>query len=254
MRETQSDLVSAAHLREAFRYVAVVSDLELREEGGYIALITHEEDRGGNYIVGVGEDPPNYLPLLNHFKKRDIPFAWFSYPHTSALESQLRAQGLSPIAPLTNVVCDLKQSLPQQIKQSNLSFVSVTTAALFKIWCEINATVWNRSLVLTKRFYRGLCTAFNQESRMQLFLIQHGTDYAGCSLIDIQGDVAGCYWDCVLSDYRKQGIGLQMVYQRQDIAKSLGCSLIVAQCLDTSLGLYLKAGFAKGAPLALYRY
>ena len=114
--------------------------------------------------------------------------------------------------------------------------------------------MWNRSSDITRHFYRGLSPGLNKGSRIQLFLAQKGKEYAGCSLIDVQGEIAGCYWDCVLPNYRKQGIGLQMVCQRQEMAKSLGCSFIVAQCLDTSLRLYLQAGFQKGSPIALYRF
>jgi hypothetical protein len=251
--EEHLNLISATHLREVLRYIAQTSHLEHSQAEDYCSLITSPTEPGFNFIAGIGENQECYLPLIGDLKKRNIPFAWFSYPFTPTLDVCLRAHGLAPLAPLANVVCDLKHGLPQRPQQSNLSFIPVTTSSLFKTWCEINASVWNRSLDLTMDFFKGLSPEINAKSRMQLFLVQKNNKYVGSSLIDIQHDIAGCYWDCVLQEYRRQGIGSEMVYHRQELAKLLGCSFIVAQCLDSSLGVYLKAGFQKGSPLALYR-
>lgn len=66
--------------------------------------------------------------------------------------------------------------------------------------------------------------------------------------------IAGCYWDCVLSDYRKQGIGRFMVQQRLKFSQEKGCMTVVAQCLNASLNIYLNMGFQKICDMALFRY
>lgn len=249
----QLNLMSATHLREVLHYIAQVGDLEHVHTGDYFSLITNPTEKGFNFIAGTGETQESYIPLIEAFKKRHISFTWFSYPSTPHLDLHLRAQELSPLALLTNVLYDLKHKIPQEPTQSNAFFVPVTTSALFKTWCEINATVWNRSLDLTQDFFKGLSPEINPKSRAQLFLARKNNEYVGSSLIDIQNDVAGCYWDCVLPEYRKQGVGSEMIYHRQNIAKQHGCSFVVAQCLNSSLNVYLQAGFQKGLPLALYR-
>jgi hypothetical protein len=250
--EEHLNFMSAIHLRGMFQYIAQVSELEQAQAGEYFSLITNPKEKGLNFISGMGENQADYMPLIERFKKRNIPYLWFSYPLTPTLDVCLREQGLAPIMPITNVIYDLKNELPQRPQQSNLSFIPVTTSSLFKIWCEIYASVSNLSLGLTQHFYKGVSPTPNVDSRMQLFLIRKNKDYVGSSLIDIQNDIAGCYGDRVLPEHREQGIDSKMVYHRQELAKLLGCSFIVAQCLDSSLGVYLKAGFQKGSPLALY--
>lgn len=253
MKDEHLNLTSAIHLREVFRFIAQASKLCVKKANDYISITTDIKTPGGNYILGVGEESTDYQRFLDHFKREKLPFIWFSYPLTLTLDDSLKSYGLVPISSLTHVICNLKQSLPFRIKDPNLSLVPVEGRDLFKVWKEINASVWNRSLEVTRRFYEGLDPDTPQESPIRMFLVRRGQDYVGCSLMYVQDDIAGCYWDSVLPPYRHQGVGIKMIYHRQEIAKSLGCSFMVAQCLGTSLGLYLKAGFSKGSSLALYR-
>jgi GNAT superfamily N-acetyltransferase len=241
------DLINATHLREVLRYIAEVSQLELKVSGDYIAITTSETTAGFNYLSGIGEDSAEFIPLIDYFKQHNRSFAWFSFPQTPVLERTLVDNRLVHIAPVACVTCDLSQETEAE---SNADFVPVTTPEQFDAWCQILASTWNRTVDITKRFYRGLYPS----SRMQLYLVRKDQHYAGCCILDIQGAIAGCYWDCVLPEFRQQGLGTIMIEQRKAIAKTHGCTHIVAQCLDSSVGIYQKAGFKKGENLALYRF
>jgi GNAT superfamily N-acetyltransferase len=256
--QPELDFAIAIHLREVLRYIADISHLDFKVAGGYLALTTNKEMPGFNYIAGIGENAGDFIPLLDHLKQHTRSFTWFSYPLTPFLDKVLTQQGLIKVSPLVCVAYDLTQELnPIEANiEANTDFevIPVTNASLFREWCQIIATTWNRTIDVTLRFYQGLNPEQNINSRMQFFLVRKDQRFVGCSLIDIQEDIAGGYWACVLPEFRRQGIGRLMVEKSIAMAKAQGCSLIVAQCVDSSLNICQQSGFKKSGSMALYRF
>lgn len=247
----------AIHLRETFRYVAEASGLEVGEDGSFVTITSGSTVVGANFILGVGEPSTSqeYDFLLKpFFIPKPLSFVWFSELYTPHLARCLTDQGLSWVGPLTGLWKDVGKKEDFFATRPDLAIIPVTTPSLFQKWCAIHAATWNKSQELTELFFRGLSPSPTTQKRCHLFLAQFEGAYVGSSLLYIQGDQGGCYWDCVLPDYRKRGIGSAMIAHRLGVAAQKGCTSVVAQCVGASCPLYLKAGFQKHSEMALFRY
>ncbi len=89
--------------------------------------------------------------------------------------------------------------------------------------------------------------------KIRLFIAYLNEQPVGCAMLSLVNDQAGLYWICVLSDFRKQGIGRELVEYRMNIAKELGHKTVIAQNMTPSLSLYKRLGFEQlgGLPLFL---
>ncbi len=243
----------ASHLRDTFLYVAEKSGLQVVSQGSFITITSSYREIGVHYVLGVGvpQTAADYEKLLNpFFHQQKLPVVWFSGPYAESLAHDLESRGLVHVGPLAGLSLDLKKYAPSS---SDTEIVPVTTEELFQKWCDIHARTWNKSREVTDLFFKGLNPSSDQDNRCFLFLAKFQDTFVGCSLLDIQGEQAGCYWDCVLPDYRNRGIGTAMIHHRIKVAQERGCTSVVAQCLNSSLPLYLKAGFKKYSDMALFR-
>ena len=252
---TIEDAISS-HLREVFRYVAQKSGLPVASHGSFITITHSYSDFGVNYILGAGvpQTSEDYKALLAPFVDPKLSFIWFSGPSTKNLGEKLHGHGLRHIGPLTGLSLDLENDpIPAFIYPLDLEIVPVTTTDLFQEWCDIHARTWNKSSEVTNLFFKGLQPTPHLEERCFLFLAKFRDSFVGCSLLDVQGQKAGFYWDSVLPEYRNKGLGTAMIHHRIAVAKQKGCSSVVAQCLNSSLPLYLKTGFKKYSDMALFK-
>ena len=65
-------------------------------------------------------------------------------------------------------------------------------------------------------------------------------------------DVAGNYYGSVLPAHRKKGVATAMTIKRMKMARDQGHNTVVAQCLDSSAGLYKRLGFQKTGMFTLF--
>ena len=243
----------ASHLRDTFRYVAERSGLETASKGSFVTITSSCPEIGVHYVLGVGvpQTVADYEKLIDPFlHPRKLPAVWFSGPYTESLGRDLEERGLAHVGPLAGLYLDLAKYAPSS---SDIEIIPVTTEELFQKWCYIHARTWNKSYEVTDLFFKGLNPTSNSDGRCFLFLAKFQDLFVGCSLLDIQGKQGGCYWDCVLPEYRNRGIGTAMIHRRVKVAHERGCTSVVAQCLNSSLPLYLKAGFKKYSDMALFR-
>ncbi len=243
-----------SHLRDTFRYVTQKSRLQVTSYGSFVTITSSCPEIGVHYVLGVGvpQTAVDYEKLLDPFlHPRKLPLVWFSGPYIESLAQNLEERGLIQVGSLAGLSLDLAKYVFSAV---DIEIIPVATEELFQKWCDIHARTWNKSCEVTDLFFKGLNPISNQEGRCFLFLAKFQDIFVGCSLLDIQGEQAGCYWDCVLPEYRGRGIGTAMVHHRVNQAAEKGCASIVAQCLNSSLPLYLKAGFEKKVDMAVFRW
>ncbi|OJX09817.1 MAG: hypothetical protein BGO77_00045 [Caedibacter sp. 37-49] len=179
-----------------------------------------------------------------------IPVTWFSYPIDPLLIANLTSAGLKHFAPLTGVFYDLRQEQPYFLVSPHLKLSIAKDVTYFKDFLFIFEQTWNHPQGYGEFFFKNLLNS----TRFIPFVLRHNDTPVGACVLDIQNEIAGCYWDCVLPAYRNQGIGRLMVQARLKLAQERGCKNVVAQCLPSSLNVYTNLGFQRACDMALFRY
>jgi len=241
-------------LRETFRYVAERSGLQVSETDEYITINGGMEILGSNFVLGIGEydSAQEYQRLFPTYKGNVLPFVWFGYPFNDNVTAQLTSLGLEHLGPLTGLAYDLTTPLPEKPVCPDIEFIEVTNQALYQEWCEIFSITWDRKIEATDHFFKGF-SKYDPNARAKQFVVKYKNQFVGGCILDIQNDIAGCYWACVLPEFRKQGICSYMAWQRMNLAKQAGANIIVVQCGEASLGVYQRLGFTKYCDMALLR-
>lgn len=87
---------------------------------------------------------------------------------------------------------------------------------------------------------------------LNFFIAYVDNNLAGCGLLSFIDDSAGLYWDGVLPEYRRQGIGVELVKHRMDYARKKGFKSICAQNMESSKNYYHRIGFKPSGTLTMY--
>lgn len=249
------DKIVTQHIRECFRVIGHQNPLmKCIETENLTLLASLKKEYRGNYILGASppEDKDTRTKIIaTAHDLQAIPFTWFSYPLNETLITELSSAGLKQLAPLTGVSYDLRQEQPSYpFLAASLKMTPVKSATNFEKFLTIFEKTWNYPKGYGEFFFSNL---FKSE-RFTFFLTHRDEEPIGICVLDIQEEIAGCYWDCVLPDYRKQGIGTFMVHHRLRYAQEKGCTTVVAQCLNSSVNVYSSLGFQKVCDMALFRY
>lgn len=87
---------------------------------------------------------------------------------------------------------------------------------------------------------------------LHFFIAKFNATPVGAALLATHDNLAGNYWDCVHPEYRKSGIGSELVKARLDYASRLGHRHVIVQCQSSSLSLYQRLGFISTGSIPLY--
>lgn len=245
--------VVAQHLREHFCYIGQQENFKCVHDKDLTLLVSLKTDFPAHYIVGISpsQDQEARAHLIEKaLNLKAIPLTWFSYPMDQSLDTELTSKGFKHLAPVTGISFDLRQRILSPSLPSSLKMSAIKSIADFKKFFSIFEKTWDYPEGYGEFFLGDLLMS----ERFTFFLAYKDKEPVGISVLDIQGKIAGCYWDCVLPAYRQQGIGRFMVHQRLQMAQENGCTTVVAQCLHSSLNLYLNLGFQKSCKMALFRY
>jgi RimJ/RimL family protein N-acetyltransferase len=247
-------LLIAQHLREHFRYIGQQSrHFKCIDSENLTLLMSSNKSYSANYILGITspDDKETRARIIEKATNlKAIPFTWFSFPIEPLLITELIAAGLKHLAPLTGISYDLGHQQPFLLPASPLKISIANNVTNFKNFLSIFERTWNHPTGYGEFFFGNLANS----KRFIPFITHRDDEPVGSCVVDIQDDIAGCYWDCVLPSYRNQGIGTFMVQQRLNFAQENNCKTVVAQCLNSSLNIYLNLGFQKICDMALFRY
>jgi hypothetical protein len=83
------------------------------------------------------------------------------------------------------------------------------------------------------------------------FLASIDNNIAGCGMVYL-GDLAGLYWDGVLPEFRRKGVGTALTTYRMNFIKNKGFNSVCAQNMTPSAGYYKDIGFKSVGELPLY--
>lgn len=246
------DYLITQHLREHFRFISQQNpNLTCLDVKDLSLIYSSGKPFSANYLLGItpADDLETYAHLIEQAVSLNaLPLTWFSYPADPTLMTLLESAGLKKIAPLTGIFYDLKQLQRSPASPFKISIAKDVTH--FKDFLFVFEQTWNYPSGYGDFFF---CNLLNTK-RFIPFITYQNEQPVGICALDIQEETAGCYWDCVLPDYRQQGIGQFMIQHRLRYAQENGCHTVVAQCLPSSLNLYLKLGFQKACEMALFRY
>ena len=199
----------------------------------------------------VQEDDLN--SLVRDFGSTNTPFYFCTGLIETTKDSRelLERAGLVSFGHLDGLCFQLVNELPQVNAPDSSDIRVVQTATEYQQFATIMAEAADIDSEIGIKFFNDFRTY--QESKFQAIIAFLKDSPVGCCmLLNSANGVAGNYFDWVVPNHRRKGIGSAMTLKRMQIAKESGKHFLVAQCMNTSSGLYQALGFKKVCELGLY--
>ena len=215
------------------------------------AICSRLNHPGFNYVIGTKPDitPSEIQAVKAFFTKEDqSDFVWFQQGNTTCTKEALLEAGLSFTAPILGLSRDLPETIPQD-RPDGFRFQKVSTPEDYQAWCHVICQCWDRSLDMSQSFFKNTFASPSQ-TRITSYLALIDDIPVGTCCYDVQGDTAGFYWDAVIPAMRRQGIGRAMIHERLALLRQINIRRVVAQCLESSAGIYQVCGFKKEEDLS----
>lgn len=243
-KEVSYSSIVTQNLKDHMLYIARLSKWEVHDKfDDSIFIINGTREALFNFVFC--ENEYSIEKILNYLRERNIAATWVSVKVKNVLESY----GIKRVSTPKKALLDLKNYLLPVDVVPNLKFTVVNSSQLLNQLDSYTAKIFYHDVGVVSTFFRGLPS---DTSQSKLFLVTLGEQIVGTCGIYIQGDVAGFYSDGVLPEYRRRGIGTQMVLERIKMAQQFKCEYVVAHCMKPSVNIYKRLGFKMLGNLYLY--
>lgn len=199
----------------------------------------------------VQEDDLN--SLVRDFGSTNTPFYFCTGLIETTKDSRelLEKAGLVSFGHLDGLCFQLSNELPQVNAPDSCDIRAVQTVTEYQQFATVMAEAAGIDPDIGMKFFNDFRTY--QESKFLAIVAYLEGHPVGCSmLLNSANGVAGNYFDWVVPNHRRKGIGSAMTLKRMQMAKESGKNFLVAQCMNTSSGLYQALGFKKVCEMGLY--
>jgi len=199
----------------------------------------------------VQEDDLN--SLVRDFGRTNTPFYFCTGLLETTKDSRelLERAGLVSFGNLDGLCFQLSNELPQINAPDSCDIRVVQTAAEYQQFARVMAEAAGIDSDIGMKFFNDFCT-YKESKFLAIIAYLEDRPVGCCMLLNSANGVAGNYFDWVVPNHRRKGIGSAMTLKRMQIAKDSGKQFIIAQCMSTSSGLYQALGFKKVCELGLY--
>jgi hypothetical protein len=202
-------------------------------------------------------DTPIQIPgvkrLMDWYRVLENPFYFCTglRESTEASKLLLEEEGLTFYGYMGGMCFDLRQALPELMAPMDCEISSVDNVAEYHTFAKVMAEAAGIDQGIGTKFFKDY-KAFKDSKFIALIARMDGRP-VGCSMMLRSSPmVAGNYFDWVLGEFRHKGINTAMVNMRMHLAKVWGHRFLVAQCMDSSRGLYEKLGFKRVCDIGLF--
>jgi hypothetical protein len=234
------------HLKSCIQYIGSKSGFTVKENHNFVSVESKLNYRGFNLIAGHNNSATlTHLPGI--LKLQHGSHVWFSGSYDDGIADNLISHGFTKLGPLTGVARRLDNfdtSLTTEVTtKGKLTISPVINSYLFEEWTKTFNQVFGANQEDIKQFFKGFSKDNFKDKKFILLLAKLDDKPVGVSILYITDKIAGCYYGGVIPEVRKQGIGTSLTIERMKFAKTIGCDMIVAQCLNTSLNIFLSLEF-----------
>jgi hypothetical protein len=234
------------HLKNCVQHIGTKSGFIVKKLHNFVSVESKLNYRGFNLIVGHNDSStPAHLPDI--LQLQNSSHVWFSGSYDEKITDIFADKGFTKLGPLTGVARRLDNfdtSLTTEVTtKGKLTILPVINTDLYEEWTLAFNQVFGVNQEDVKQYFSGFSKDNFKDKTFILLLAKLDDKPVGVSILYITDNIAGCYYGGVIPEVRKQGIGTAMAIERMKFAKTIGCDMIVAQCLSTSLNVFLSLGF-----------
>jgi ribosomal protein S18 acetylase RimI-like enzyme len=201
------------------------------------------------------EDASVIKRIQKDFDKAALPFWWWIFPCAKTAETvkMLYAAGCSFVQNMPCLLADLRWLPEDEAYDSKVLIQPVGCREDLALWRDISFAGFEFPRRTGGQFDRFTATFDLQANSPQKnFLAFVQGKPVAASLFFLNAETAGIYFVTTLTEYRKQGIGLELIRATMRYAAKAGARYAVLQSSPDGLSVYQRAGFKEYCRVDLY--
>ena len=189
------------------------------------------------------------------YRRAGLPFWWWVFPgsQTKATIGILESEGFSLVEDIPSLLADLITIPDEEPRVDGFIVSRVKDREELKVWEEVSFAGFDFRQD-TKEQYHRFVSAFNlrDDAPQRFYLARVNGKPVATSLLFLNGKAAGIYFVTTLVDFRKKGIGLELIYATMHYAGVAGARYATLQSSPDGLHVYEQAGFKKYCQTAVF--
>ncbi len=220
------------------------------------------------------EDAPWVRQVETYYDQANLPYWWCIFPRSKTAETirLLKDTGhvyllsmpclLAYLSECGNPVFSRGSWIPALDGMTNQGVTQRSPAVIIRrVGNQQDLSPWKEVTFAGFDFSQGDRTSYDRftdafpldpASPQQAFLAFDGGKPVAASLLFLAGDAAGLYFITTLGDYRRRGIGREMVLATLHYARAAGARFASLQSSPDGLSVYEKAGFKECCRVDIY--
>ncbi|AHX11558.1 acetyltransferase family protein [Neorickettsia helminthoeca str. Oregon] len=241
------------NLQQYVSYLSEISGGETMKIGDHLIVYNCARDSLFNYVFCSSVVQENELKtILEYLDERQWEMSWSVEPGMTLLRIYLKKYGIRCTSNPKKAFLDISRyDVPVDKIDSSVELIPIENSEQLKLFDWLSSRIFCHRSELVSISFRGIERA--DSNRLRFFLVFKDAEIVGVCGFYLENQVACFYADGLDYKYRGQGIGAQMILQRIVLVKELGCTSVIAHCINPiSAGLYKKMGFRMLGSLGLY--
>lgn len=203
----------------------------------------------------IPDDRKTIQDIKKDFQQNALPFWWWTFPgaQSEASTDMLKAEGFSFVDHIPCMLADLSFLPDEESGNAAINISLVKNKEELALWKEVSFAGFD-FLPPTIDQYDRFTGTFNlhSDSPQKLFLAFVNGKPVATSLLFLADHAAGIYFVTTLAEFRKKGIGLQLMQATMRYAKMAGARFATLQSSPDGFRVYEQAGFKESCRAAVY--
>jgi ribosomal protein S18 acetylase RimI-like enzyme len=203
----------------------------------------------------IPDDRKTIQNIKKDFQKNGVPFWWWMFPgaQSDASKDMLKAEGFTVVDHIPCMLADLSCLPEEATGDAAINIRLVKNKKELALWKEVSFAGFDFPPPTLDQYDRFTGT-FNlhPDSPQKLFLAFVSGKPVATSLLFLADHAAGIYFVTTRAEYRKRGIGLQLIQATMRYAQMTGARYATLQSSLDGFRVYRQAGFQENGRVAVY--
>lgn len=201
------------------------------------------------------EDAPWVRQVQEYYERASLPYWWWVFPRAKTAETiqLLKSSDYTYLLSMPCMLADVSKLPSKKPRKTSLTIRQVGSRQDLALWKEVTFAGFDFPQS-DRASYDRFTGAFPLDpgSSQKVFLALDGGKPVAASLLFLAGDAAGLYFITTLGDYRRRGIGRELVLATLQHARAAGARFASLQSSPDGMSVYEKAGFKECCRVDIY--
>jgi len=200
-------------------------------------------------------DAPCVRQVEKYYETESLPYWWWIFPRAKTSETiqLLKSADYTYLLSMPCMLADLNELSSEKPREMPLTIRQVVSREDLALWKEVTFAGFDFPQG-DRTSYDRFTAAFPLDpgSPQKAFLAFDGGRPVTASLLFLANDAAGLYFITTLGDYRRRGIGRELVLATLQQARAAGARFASLQSSPDGMSVYEKAGFKECCRVDIY--